>query len=153
MAKFASKTILAIKGIQTFRQLIILKDRVDSRLVQAEINRMESLGINVALPGQLDIYEASLEEKYKSSFARILGNMDRVSNLKMISNDKFKIVSNSKSKVTEYEYKYGDLRILSIKIPNGQMIVLGGYKNDQRSAFREFRQLVKEFLTFVNNNK
>ena len=72
--------------------------------------------------------------------------MNRVSNFQSLPKEKFKDVTPRKNNVTEYEFKYGDLRVWAIKIPNGKLVILGGYKNDQKHGFRKFRSLKEQYL-------
>jgi|SRR5882724_5667654 len=146
MSKFVTKRITVVEGRQEFRQLIIVSDDVDIERLQTQIDDEEMNNREVETPGQLDLYEDGLEKIYESSFARIVGNMNRVANGVSVPKEKFKDVTERKSLVTEYEYKYGDLRGWAIKIPNGQLFILGGYKNNQKKGFREFRSLVEQYL-------
>ena len=146
MSKFVTKRITDVVGRQIFKQLIILSEDADVAIIQRQIDENERLGVEVQIQGQLDLYEAELEDRYHASFQRILGNMNRIANLEIVPPDKFKDVSTSKSLATEFEYKYGDLRAWAIKIKNGQLFILGGYKNQQKPGFNRFRSLVEQYL-------
>ena len=135
MSKFVIKTVDAIKGKQDFKQLIILSDNIDTKKVNVE-----------KIDGQLDIYKKSLEDSYSSSYNRILSIMDAVANNQGVSNTQWKDVTPNKEIVKEYEVKAGDLRVFLIKIPNGKLIILGGYKNQQKSDFKKFRSLKQQYL-------
>lgn len=151
MAKFVTKRIREVDGRQEFRQLIIVPDNVDIVGVQAEIDRLDRLAIElkiegIDLNGVLDIYEQSLPPMYLSSYHRIIGNMNRVANLQSVPPEKFKDVTKGKNETKEFEFKYQDLRVWTIKIPNGQLVIHGGFKSTQKNGFTEFRNLKGRFL-------
>ncbi len=135
MSKFVTKKIKTVNGKQVFMQLIVLSD-------EADIKKLDEKN----LKGQLDIYEDSLESKYTPSFNRLLSIMNAVANLQGLPDTQWRDVTPKKEKVKEYEVKAGDLRVFAIKVPNGKLVILGGYKNQQLQNFREFRSLKKQFL-------
>src|SRR4051812_9853040 len=125
MSKFVVKTVESVKGRQKFKQLVIVSDKEDVKKLQAEIDKKEQQQHEVKLSGVLDEYESSLEDKYVSSFRGILTLMNAVANLQSLPSTKFKDVTPGKEAVKEYEFKYQDLRVFAIKIPNGQLVMLG----------------------------
>ncbi len=142
MLRFATKNISAINGKQQFHQLIILPVDVDVKPSELE-----------NLPGVLDNYEISLEEKYKSSFKRILAIMDLIANSKTVPKEKFKDITPKNELVKEYEFKCGDLRVYAIKKVNGQIVMFGGYKNKQQQEIKRFRSLKKQYLDTIQNRQ
>lgn len=72
--------------------------------------------------------------------------MNLVANNESVPNTKFRNVTVGNESIQEFEFKAGDLRVLAIKIPNGQLILLGGYKNRQDKDFSRFRSLKKQYL-------
>ena len=151
MAKFVTKTVSAVKGKQKFKALVIVDDKVDAVALQNDINEKEENGKEVTNLSVLDNYENELEAKYKSPYLRIIGNMNRVANLQSVSQDKFKDITPNKDDVAEYEFKYGDLRVYTIKVPDGQLVMLGGYKNKQTKNISEFRSRKKEYLNYLKS--
>lgn len=154
MSKFVLKSIEGVKGKQLFKQLIILDDYADAKKIQKEIDaKFENNDKDKKADkiGQLDIYEKKLEKKYKSSFRGILAIMNRVANLQPVPKMKFKDVTPKGELINEYEFKMGDLRVFAIKIPNGKLIILGGYKNTQPQDFNKFRSLKKQYLEYHNH--
>jgi hypothetical protein len=145
MPKFVTKTIKSVKGKMIFKQLIMLDNKADEKRIQAEIIEKETKKIEVEIKGELDIYEESLEVIYKRQFANILANMEKKANLYNLPKTKFKEFPTS-DLVKEYEFKAGDLRVYAIKIPNGQLIILGGYKNSQQQDISRFRSLKRQYL-------
>lgn len=138
---------MAVKGRQVFRQLVEVDDDVDVKALQRKIDEHEITGIEYTeIKGQLDIYEESLEKKYVKNFFSLIAIMNRVAGLQAVPKEKFRDVTSAKGKVTEYEYKVEDLRVWGIKCPNGQIIVYGGYKNNQEDGFKRFRGLVVKYL-------
>ncbi|TDW97594.1 hypothetical protein [Dinghuibacter silviterrae] len=146
MAKFVLKNIGTIKGIQQTKQLVIVEESADIEKIQAEINKTELNGGEAEIPGIFDAYRESLEKKYDSPFRRLLTIMERVANNQPVPADKFKDVTPQGELVKEFEFKYQDLRVYAIKIPNGKLILLGGYKNQQKSDFTRFRSVKTKFL-------
>ena len=139
MSKFATKPIKAIKGRQQFEELVILNKDTDTTKIDLE-----------TVPGVWEAYEESLEAKYRSQFYSIVAYMELVSNLQALPASKFKDITPAGDKIKEFEFKYQDLRVYAIKIPNGKLIVLGGYKNRQAHDIKKFRSLKKQYLEQVN---
>lgn len=139
MSKFATKEIGAIRGRQIFEQLVILPDNADlSKINLNEIN------------GIWDEYEESLEDKYKGAFRGIQAIMDLVANMQSVSDKKFRDITPQKEQVKEYEFKYQDLRAYAIKISNGKLLLLGGFKNQQDHDIAAFRARKKKYLESIN---
>lgn len=141
MAKFALKSITAVKGKQQFKQLVIVDDNVDINRLQQELDNGKT-----DIDGVLDIYEMELEHRYQSSFRGIIAIMNRFADLQSISDQKFRNITPKGDLVKEYEFKYQDLRVYAIKMVNGPLVLLGGYKNTQSSDMTKFRSLKKQFL-------
>jgi len=94
----------------------------------------------------LDRYydEIKTNPSYKSSYIRILSNMESVANKVLLPKTKFRPLL-PKSQPKQYEFKYGDLRIYVIDYKGGKLIIDGGFKNSQDSDIKAFRSLVKTF--------
>lgn len=103
--------------------------------------------------GIWDEYQESLEAKYEGSFYGLLSIMNRDANMQPLSEGKFKDVTPHGELVKEYEIKYQYLRAYAIKIPNGKLILLGGYKNQQKNDFTQFRSLKKQYLESLKSKK
>ena len=153
MSKFVIKHIDAVKGKQQFKQLVVLPNTEDAEKIQGNILTKEKMKESVENQGELDIYEASLETRYRSAFISILAIMNRVANLQAVPKDKFRDITPDKSPVTEYEFKCKDLRVYAIKITNGQLIILGGYKNNQPADIKKFRSLKAQYLEYQNKKQ
>ncbi|WP_353076689.1 hypothetical protein [Flavobacterium sp.] len=124
MSKFALHKIETIKGKQVFSQL--------------EINGVK----------QLDAFEKDLVgTTYESEFKQLLTLMEYVANNKTLPDTKFRDITPQKEKVREYEFKSKHLRIYSIQQFGGKIIVVGGYKKDQKKDIKSFRSIKKQFLS------
>ncbi len=126
MATFALNKIQAVKGQQTFYKL--LKD-----------NKCP-----------FDEFEDSLETQYKSELGSIYAYMERVANRKSMPAKKFKDITPSQETVKEYEIKTKNLRVYLIKRKGGKVVILGGYKNNQKNDLRKFRSLKKQYLQSIS---
>lgn len=137
MSRFVTRPIDSIKGKQRFEELVIINN-------PADILRIDEI------EGAWRQYEKSLEARYKKPFKHLMILMERVADLKSLPETKFRDITPDGELVKEYEFKSGDLRIYCIKIPNGKLVVLGGYKNRQKDDFRRFRSLKKQYLDSLN---
>lgn len=123
MPKFVLKNIKSINGKQQFNQLV-----VDGN-------------------GQLDEFENDLKDTtYWSEFKTLLVYMHFVANNRTLPQTKFKDITPAKELVKEYEFKSKHLRIYAIHQPNGKIVILGGYKNNQKNDINKFRSLKKQYL-------
>ncbi|MDR7211997.1 hypothetical protein [Flavobacterium piscis] len=130
MPKFALSNIEAINGKQTFNQL--------------EVNDQK----------QLDIFETELKDTtYISEFGTLLTYMEYVANNRTLPHTKFKDITPQKQKVKEYEFKSKHLRIYAIQQMNGKIIVLCGFKNNQKEDINKFRSLKKLYLESLIQKK
>ncbi|MEA5139920.1 hypothetical protein [Arcicella rigui] len=97
--------------------------------------------------GQLDEFENDLKDTtYWSEFKTLLAYMDFVANNRTLPQTKFKDITPAKELVKEYEFKSKHLRIYAIHQPNGKIVILGGYKNNQKNDINKFRSLKKQYL-------
>ncbi len=131
MLKFTLKNITAVNGKQEFSELVI-----DAK------NYSE-----LEIKGQLTEFEQSLKgTNYESELKSILAYMSFLSNLNGLPHSKFKEITPDKEDIKEYEFKSKHLRIYCIKKPNGKIVILGGYKNNQSSDIIKFRSLKQQYL-------
>ncbi|MDP4285082.1 MAG: hypothetical protein Q8891_11710 [Bacteroidota bacterium] len=130
MRKFVIKNIEEVNGRQECKQLVINKDG------------NEEIGV-------FDEFGNYLERKYSNLLAGIIGIMNRVANLETVSPDKFKDITPRGELVKEFEFKYRDLRVYAIKIFNGKLVVLCGYKNSQKKDIVKFRSLKKQYIESI----
>lgn len=130
MSKFALEKIKAIKGKQSFYDL--------------KVNEV----------GQFESFSNELEEQYKSELVTLNARMDLVANLNRLPKEKFRDITPKKQTVKEYEFKTRHLRLYAIHIEKtGKVIVLGGYKNTQKSDIPSFRSLKSQFLKSLEDDK
>lgn len=122
MPNFALRKIDAVRGIQSFEKLIV--DGV----------------------APFDTFENNLETKYRRNLQKIYFYMNEVANNKTLPITKFKDVTPKKGAVKEYGFKDGDLRVYGISKFGGKIIILGGYKNQQKKDYRTFRSLKELYL-------
>jgi hypothetical protein len=123
MSKFALHNIESINGKQLFFQL--------------EINGIK----------QLDVFEEELiGTTYDGEFKTALTLMDFIANNRTLPKTKFRDITPKKESVKEYEFKTKHLRIYAINKPGGKIIVLGGFKNNQKSNINLFRSIKKQYL-------
>lgn len=128
MNTFAIKGIEAVKGNQTFYKL--LKN-------------------NTCF---FDEFEKEvLKTQHESEIPAIYMYMERIANGNSMPATKFKDLTPSQETVKEYEIKTKNLRIYMIKTTGGKIVVVGGYKNTQKSDLRKFRSLKKQYLQSISS--
>lgn len=124
MSKFAIHKIETIKGNQLFWQL-----EIDGRK-------------------QLDSFEEELKDTtYLSEYKTILSYMDFVANNRTLPQTKFKDITPKKESIKEYEFKSKHLRIYAIHQKNGKVIIMCGFKNEQKKDIARFRALKKQLIS------
>ena len=124
MPIFTLKIIDAVKGKQTFEELVI--DDNEGQLTKFE---NELLGTT-----------------FLSEYRTILAYMKFIADLKTLPQNKFRELKGSKDGVKEYEFKSKHLRVYCIQKTGGKIVVLCGKKADQTRDLREFRALKKQYL-------
>lgn len=124
MSKFELHKIDVIKGKQDFCQLAIDGVRL------------------------LDSFEDELAKSttYLSEFKMILTYMEYVAENRTLPVTKFRDITPKKEVVREYEFKSKHLRVYAIQKKGGKIIVLCGFKSNQKNDIRSFRSLKKSLL-------
>ncbi|WEK34892.1 MAG: hypothetical protein P0Y53_20585 [Candidatus Pseudobacter hemicellulosilyticus] len=140
MNRFVTRKLSNVRGLQSIEQLVILQEQQSVSAIYPE-----------DIAGVWDIYERQLEDRYAGSFRGLEAIMNRVANLQTVSRYKFKDITPSRELVKEYEFKYQDLRAYAIKIANGKLVVLAGFKNSQKADISKFRRLKELYLTSLKN--
>jgi len=101
---------------------------------------------------QFDEFEENVlnEKKYQNEIGMIYTYLEYISNGKSLPAKHFKDITPDKEKVKEYEFKTKHLRIYTIKKKNGKIIILGGFKNNQKKDINKFRAIKKRYLESLN---
>ena len=76
--------------------------------------------------------------------------LEYISNGKSLPAKHFKDITPDKEKVKEYEFKTKHLRIYTIKKKNGKIIILGGFKSNQKKDINKFRAIKKRYIESLN---
>lgn len=146
MHNFDLKKITAVKGVQTFYQLTI-DDQPDFSRSQTEEER------NECKTGVLDTFQITLEEYYQKDLRMIYSYMDRNANNQPIAGNKYHELSRlKKDPIKDYEFKHGDIRVYSFKIPGGKVFAVAGCKNNQKRDIELLRSLKKQYYEQHINN-
>ena len=137
---FDLKKIPSIKGRLAFYQLTI-----DDKPVFEETDTEEKR--NKKKNGVLDDYEKELQKKYRKDIEMIYAYMNMHSNGEHIPGTKYHELERPKNDpYPDFEFKHGDLRLYGVKITNGKIIFLGGYKNRQNKNLKRLRSLKKQYF-------
>ncbi|GAF02480.1 hypothetical protein [Saccharicrinis fermentans] len=96
-----------------------------------------------------DNFEDEIEKRgqYEEELNSIYSLIEDVANNKLLPKTKFRDISISKKDtVKEYEFKSKHLRVYPIKASNGKIIIMGGYKNNQKKDIKKFRSIKSEYV-------
>lgn len=122
MSKFALKKITAVVGKQSFDQLLV----------------------NGVAP--LDEFEKDLQAADKKSMQKIYLYMNDVSNNLLLPKQKFRDITPKKERVKEYEFKSESIRVYAIGQKGGKIVIICGYKSNQKKDIIKFRSIKKQYL-------
>lgn len=130
MRTFATETIKAIQGKQTFEKLTI---------------------DGVCL---LDEFEAEIKSnpQFQSEYKTILAYMNFAAEGTTLPQKKFREIKGGNIKTKRYEFKSKHLRIYAFHNPNGKIVVLGGYKPTQDKDIKQLNAIVKEYIATQSKN-
>jgi len=92
---------------------------------------------------QEEIYRS--KSQYVSELGMVLQYIERDGNGQRVA-DKKRDITPGKARVKEYEYRTKHLRVYAIRRKGGKIIILGGYKNEQKRDIRKFRQIKKQWI-------
>ena len=88
-----------------------------------------------------------LDEKYKSELMTILSNMNEISKLNRLPETKYHHINLYFKNIKGFEFKSKNLRIYGIhEDDTGKIIILGGFKNQQRKDISKFKSQVKHYM-------
>jgi hypothetical protein len=147
MPNFNLKKITAIRGKQVFYQLTIDDDPIFSP-------NDDEVAKNEKRTGVLDIYERDLEAKHSNDLEKIYAYMNMVADNKHVPGTKYhELERNKNDPYPDFEFKHGDLRVYGVKISGGKIIVLGGFKNEQRQNITRLRSLKKQYFESISKGK
>jgi hypothetical protein len=84
---------------------------------------------------------------YQASLRSILANMVRIANGEKVAREKFHPYDIGVSNAKVCEFKAGDLRVYALQEDGtGKIIILGGYKNQQKADERQVKSLVQRYI-------
>lgn len=129
MEKYALKQIDEIEG-----RRIIYKMSIDGVCLLEEFeNEIEDIG------------------QYEEELASIFAHIEDFANQVLLPDTKFRILNKGvkKDKVKEYEFKSKHLRVYGIKAPGGSIIILGGYKTNQKKDISRLKRIKKDYLKSI----
>lgn len=131
MSKFALHKIDTIKGKQ--------------EVCQVSINGVK----------ELDRFEEELSKSstYMSELRTIFTYIQHLAENRTLPEAKFKDITPKKEIVREYEFKSKHLRVYAIQKKGGKIIVLCGYKKDQKEDIKRFRLLKETLLEVIEIDK
>lgn len=87
---------------------------------------------------------------YKSELISIYAYIEYAANSNILPNNKCRDITPDKESVKEYEFKSKHLRVYAIKQKNGKIIVLGGFKKNQKKDLKKFRNIKIQYLKTLN---
>lgn len=96
-----------------------------------------------------DDFEKEIEKRgqYEEELYSIYSLIEDVANNKLLPKTKFRDITNSKKdNIKEYEFKSKHLRVYAIKAPNGKVIIMGGYKSNQKKDIKKFRSIKSNYI-------
>ncbi|NCC99736.1 MAG: hypothetical protein EOL95_08580 [Bacteroidia bacterium] len=128
MRTFATQRLEAVQGKQIFEKLFVN----DVCLID-EFKKQISEG-----------------DQYFSEFKTIISYMDLFAKGSSLPQKKFREIKGGKLNVKQYEFKSKSLRVYVFSILGGKMIVMEGYKKNQKSDIRTFQSIVKDFISSTN---
>jgi len=98
---------------------------------------------------QFDEFEKEILKRaqYENELASLYSLIEDIANNKLLPKNRFRDITQSKKdKIKEYEFKTRNLRVYAIKSLGGKIIILGGYKNNQKKDINKFRYIKAEYL-------
>lgn len=102
--------------------------------------------------GQLESFQHLIEitdKRFLTEFKTLLSYIEYAANGNSFPDTKFRDVTPENTIVKEYEFKSKHLRIYAIKQINGNIVVLGGLKTNQKADFKRFRSLKEQYLNLL----
>lgn len=90
--------------------------------------------------------EITKNNDLKKEFARILALMERHAEGHQLPSTKFNNIKDGKYHGIFWEFKAKHLRVYTVCIENGKVVVIGGTKNTQEKDIFRFKQIAKEFI-------
>jgi hypothetical protein len=129
MSIFASKKFEPVQGRQVFEKLFVndvcLIDEFEQEIVS--------------------------NQQHISELKTIYAYMNFLASGRILPEKKFRKIKTGKNSQNLYEFKSKHLRVYVFSIPRGKMVVLGGYKKNQKADIKIFKSIVKEYFEQIDN--
>lgn len=101
---------------------------------------------------QFDEFENEIGANQKSDFNKINTIIGSIANGQKIPPKKFKkLINKKKDKEPLFEIKVGDLRVYLIKFEKGKMVILCGFKVNQKKDIEKANNIKNEILNLIDN--
>lgn len=103
----------------------------------------------------IDKFEEEIKEnsQYWSEYKKIISYMNFVANGILLPQTKFRVIKGDNKDTKCYEFKSKHLRVYACSEEGGKLVVMGGYKSNQKKDIQVFRKLVKDFIIYCKKQK
>lgn len=101
---------------------------------------------------QFDDFQSALQKSSIKSLAKIFRYMEWKRNGHLLPKQKYRQLQPTQE-VPDYEFKGDDLRVYGIEIEDFGIIILGGFKGNQKKDISKLRAIKKNFLEFLKTSK
>lgn len=125
---------------------------VFDKIKSLKSNQFKLFQLSIDGKRQLDLFEEELRgTDYEKEYRRLFTWFDYYSETGRLANGIIKELNvSSKDEIKEYEFRTTNLRIYAIKGDTGKIIILCGFKKNQKSDLKTFKSLKKQILSQPN---
>ncbi len=88
--------------------------------------------------------EVKTQGQYYDELCSIYSLIEDVADNKLLPKKKFRDITRKNDRPKEYEFKSKHLRVYAIKGKDGKIIIMGGYKSNQKNDLKKFRKIKNE---------
>ena len=97
-------------------------------------------------------FENEARQNYNSEINSIYHRLNVLASGRRLPEKQFRILNSNDTNVTECEIKTKHLRVYYfIDKENGNIIITGGYKTNQKKDLNHFRNTIKQYLEYRRN--
>ena len=124
---------------------------VEMKEVKGSMQTFEKLYVDTVC--FIDEFEKEIKDnpQHSSEYKTILSYMNFFANGQMLPETKFRVLKGGKGDIKRFEFKSKNLRIYAIANSGGKLVIMGGFKKNQKRDINKLNEIAKDYINYITN--
>ena len=124
---------------------------VEMKEVKGSMQTFEKLYVDTIC--FIDEFEKEIKDnpQYSSEYKTILSYMNFFANGQILPETKFRVLKGGKGDIKRFECKSKNLRIYAIANSGGKLVIMGGFKKNQKRDINKLNAIAKDYINYITN--